>query len=52
MGSTVIVMAHRPSAIASVNKILMLNQGRQQDFGEKQDVLARVTQARNQAGGR
>ncbi len=50
MGSTVIVMAHRPSAIASVNKILMLNRGKQQDFGDKQDVLARVTQARNQAG--
>lgn len=51
-GSTVVVMAHRPSAIKSVNKILMLNGGRQQDFGEKKDVLARVTAARGQGGQR
>jgi len=48
-GSTVIVMAHRPSAIKSVNKILMLNHGKQQDFGTKQDVLARVTAAREKS---
>lgn len=47
MGSIVIVMAHRPSAIASVNKILMLNQGKQQDFGLKNDVIARVTKEQN-----
>lgn len=46
-GSTVIVMAHRPSAIASVNKILMLNGGRQVDFGNKHDVLQRATRAVN-----
>ena len=44
-GSTVVVMAHRPSAIASVNKILMLNGGRQVDFGDKQEVLQRATRA-------
>ncbi|MCY6381795.1 type I secretion system permease/ATPase [Hoeflea prorocentri] len=44
-GSTVIVMAHRPSAIASVNKILMLKGGRQVDFGDKQEVLQRATRA-------
>jgi len=48
-GSTVVVMAHRPSAIQSVNKILMLNGGSQQDFGDKKDVLARVTAAREQS---
>jgi len=48
-GSTVVVMAHRPSAIKSVNKILMLNHGKQQDFGTKQDVLARVTAAREKS---
>lgn len=47
--STVIVMAHRPSAIAAVNKILMLNNGVQQDYGDKSDVLARVTKARQSA---
>lgn len=48
-GSTVIVMAHRPSAIKSVNKILMLKNGMQHDFGPKQDVLARVTEAREKS---
>lgn len=42
-GSTVIVMAHRPSAIASVNKILMLRDGKQVKFGEKDAVLKKVT---------
>ena len=41
-GSTVIVMAHRPSAIAAVNKILMLNGGQQMEFGTKEDVLQKV----------
>lgn len=41
-GSTVVVMAHRPSAIAAVNKILMLNQGRQTEFGSKEEVLQKV----------
>ncbi len=39
----VIVMAHRPSAIAAVNKVLMLNDGFQVEFGLKEDVLKRVT---------
>lgn len=38
-GSTVIVMAHRPSAIAAVNKILALNQGRMTRFDTKENVL-------------
>lgn len=41
-GSTVIVMAHRPSAIAAVNKLLVLKNGMQTDFGMKSDVLARA----------
>ena len=41
-GSTVVVMAHRPSAIAAVNMILMLNQGKQTEFGTKEDVLQKV----------
>ena len=47
-GSTVIVMAHRPSAIAAVNKILMLNNGQQKEFGNKEDVLKKVTQPASQ----
>ncbi len=48
-GSVVIVMAHRPSAIAAVDKILMLKDGRMTDFGLKQDVINRVAQAAQQA---
>lgn len=36
---TVIVMAHRPSAIAAVNKIMILNEGRVARFGDKDDIL-------------
>lgn len=43
IGSIVIVMAHRPSAIAAVNKLVMLNNGVVVDFGDKSDVLKRVT---------
>lgn len=42
-GSVVIVMAHRPSAIAAVNKILMLKDGKQMEFGDKEEVLRKVT---------
>ena len=41
-GSTVVVMAHRPSAIASVNLILILKDGKQVDFGSKEEVLQKV----------
>lgn len=40
----VIVIAHRPSAIAGVDFVLVLNQGRQQAFGPKDEVLAKVLQ--------
>lgn len=42
-GSMVVVMAHRPSAIAAVNYILMLQEGRQAEFGPKAEVLRKVT---------
>jgi PrtD family type I secretion system ABC transporter len=48
-GSVVIVMAHRPSALAAVDKILMLRDGRMTDFGSKQDVINRVAQAAQSA---
>jgi PrtD family type I secretion system ABC transporter len=38
-GSIVVVMAHRPSAIAAVNKVLLLHKGRAARFGEKDQVL-------------
>ncbi len=42
-GCTVVVMAHRPSAIAAVDLILMLDEGRQTAFGPKAEVLRKVT---------
>lgn len=39
-GSTVIVIAHRPNAIDAVNRVLILNEGRQVQFGDKQALLA------------
>ena len=44
-GCVVVVMAHRPSAIASVSKLMVLNDGKISDFGEKQEVLKRATRA-------
>ena len=40
----VIVIAHRPSAIAGVDQILVMNQGRVQAFGPKDEVLSKVLQ--------
>ncbi|MEH6474684.1 MAG: type I secretion system permease/ATPase [Sneathiella sp.] len=42
-GSTVVIMAHRPSAIAAADKILMLNDGHQMEFGDKEEVLKKTT---------
>ena len=44
-GATVVVMAHRPSAIAAVDKILMLRDGKAEAYGPKDEILAQVTQA-------
>lgn len=40
---TVVVMAHRPSAIAAVDMLLVLKDGRQRAFGPKDEVLRDVT---------
>jgi ATP-binding cassette subfamily C protein len=41
-GGIAIVIAHRASALAAVDKVLVLNQGRQQAFGPRDDVLRPV----------
>lgn len=41
-GGIVIVVAHRPSALASVDLVLMMNEGRMQAFGPKEQVLGQV----------
>ena len=43
-GNTVIVITHRPSAIAAVNTILMLRDGRVEEFGPKSEVLKKLQQ--------
>lgn len=40
----VIVVAHRPSAIAGVDQLLVMNKGRVQAFGPKDEVLSKVLQ--------
>jgi len=40
----VIVVAHRPSAIAGVDQLLMMNQGKAQAIGPKDEVLSKVLQ--------
>jgi ATP-binding cassette subfamily C protein len=41
-GGIAVVIAHRPSALAAVERVLVLNRGRQQAFGPKDDVLRAV----------
>lgn len=41
-GGIVIVIAHRPSALASADLVLMLNEGRMHAFGPKDEVLERI----------
>jgi ATP-binding cassette subfamily C protein len=40
----VIVVAHRPSAIAGVDQLLMMNQGRMQAIGPNDEILSKVLQ--------
>lgn len=42
-GSSVIVMAHRPSALAAVNKLMILRAGVVAHFGDKLEILAEMT---------
>ncbi len=43
-GGIAIVIAHRPSAIAGVDFVMVMNAGRQQAFGPKDEVLNKVLQ--------
>jgi ATP-binding cassette, subfamily C, type I secretion system permease/ATPase len=40
----VVVIAHRPAAIAGVDLVLIIGQGKQIDFGPKEQVLAKILQ--------
>lgn len=39
-GSTVVVMAHRPSVLAAVNRLMLLDRGAMRAFGDKDDILS------------
>jgi ATP-binding cassette subfamily C protein len=41
-GGIVIIVAHRPSALAAVDKVLVMNEGRMQAFGPKDEILAKL----------
>ena len=41
-GGIVVVVAHRPSAIAGVDLLMVMNQGRQQTFGPKDAIMAKL----------
>ncbi|MGH6719540.1 MAG: type I secretion system permease/ATPase, partial [Alphaproteobacteria bacterium] len=41
MGTTIVVVGHRPSTVAHMDKLLVLNQGRVEMFGPRAAVLAR-----------
>ncbi|MEE4238801.1 MAG: type I secretion system permease/ATPase [Anderseniella sp.] len=45
-GATVIVVAHRPSALAAIDMLLMMKDGQQVAFGPKDEVLAKVLNQR------
>jgi PrtD family type I secretion system ABC transporter len=42
-GGIAVVVAHRPSALASLDQVLVMANGRVQAFGQKNDVLNKVT---------
>jgi len=46
-GGIVVVIAHRPSALAGVDMMLALNNGRQLAFGPKEEVVSKVLRSAN-----
>jgi ABC-type protease/lipase transport system fused ATPase/permease subunit len=50
-GGIVVVIAHRPSALAGVDLLLVMAQGRAVQFGPKDEVLARIVRAPSQKPG-
>jgi PrtD family type I secretion system ABC transporter len=41
-GQSVLIMSHRPSALAECDKVLVLENGRQRAFGPRDEVLQRI----------
>ncbi|MGJ5203735.1 type I secretion system permease/ATPase [Bradyrhizobium sp. HKCCYLR20261] len=51
-GGIVVVIAHRPSALAGIDKVLALIDGRVQAFGAKEEILRRMLQPASPAAQR
>mgnify|MGYP001026123805 FL=1 len=43
-GGIVVVIAHRPSALAGVDQLMIMSQGRMQGMGPKEEMLGKFTQ--------
>ncbi|TAJ25557.1 MAG: ATP-binding cassette domain-containing protein, partial [Reyranella sp.] len=41
-GGIVVIVAHRPNALAAVDQVLVMRQGRMQAFGPREEVLGKV----------
>lgn len=50
-GGVAVIVAHRPSALAGVDHVLAMANGRVQSFGTKEEVLGKVLQRPAVAGG-
>jgi ATP-binding cassette subfamily C protein len=50
-GGIVVVVAHRPSALAAIDLVLILADGQVQNFGPKEEVLRKSLAARPGSGG-
>jgi len=50
-GVTVVVIAHRPSLLAGVDKLLVLREGAVEMFGPRAEIMARVTRGAQPARG-
>ena len=44
-GGIIVVIAHRPSAIAGVDLLLVMKEGRQQAVGPKDAILAKLVKS-------
>ncbi|MEO1220240.1 MAG: type I secretion system permease/ATPase [Pseudomonadota bacterium] len=48
-GAIVVLVAHRPSALRQVNKVLVLQNGRMSGFGERDEILEKLAKASSAA---
>ena len=50
-GTTIVIIAHRPSVLAFVDKMLVLRDGQVEQFGDKNQVMARLTKPQGPPAG-